>query len=66
MRSSRGSRAGFEALDYDRQHDLVLGKARQRALNARGEHLVVDGLVGAASIAAARRHGYARWRDVPG
>lgn len=30
----------------------------------RGEHLTVDGLVGPASIAAARRHGFTRWRDV--
>lgn len=32
--------------------------------NALGEHLTVDGLVGPASIAAARRHGFTRWRDV--
>jgi hypothetical protein len=29
-----------------------------------GEHLVVDGVCGPASLAAMRRHGFARWRDV--
>ncbi len=55
--------AGAEPLDYDRGEDIERGKRRQAALNARGERLVVDGLVGPASIAAARRHGFARWRD---
>jgi hypothetical protein len=56
--------AGAEPLDYDRGEDIELGKRRQSALNARGERLAVDGLVGPASIWAMRQHGFARWRDV--
>jgi hypothetical protein len=55
---------GFEALDYAGGEDLEVGRKRQQALVARGEHLVVDGLVGPASLAAARRQGFAHWRDV--
>jgi len=55
---------GFEALDYERCEDLECGRRRQTALRARGERLEVDGLVGPASLAAARRQGFARWRDV--
>jgi hypothetical protein len=57
---------GFEALDYDAGEDLAVGKQRQAVLNAHGERLVVDGLVGPASMAAARRQGFVRWRDVHG
>jgi hypothetical protein len=32
----------------------------QIALNARGEHLVVDGMCGPVSVAAAKRQGFAR------
>lgn len=56
---------GFEGLDYAGGEDLLKGKARQQALNASGGALVVDGLVGAASLAEARRQGFKRWRDVP-
>jgi hypothetical protein len=56
---------GFEGLDYDGGEDLELGRARQAVLVARGERIVVDGLVGAASLVAARRQGFVRWRDVP-
>lgn len=56
---------GFEGVDYDGGEDLLLGKARQAELVARGERLDVDGLVGPASLAAARRQGFPRWRDVP-
>jgi len=56
---------GFEGVDYDGGEDLELGRHRQAALVARGEQLEVDGLVGPASLAAARRQGFARWRDVP-
>lgn len=56
--------AGAEPLDFASGQDLALGRRRQAALNARGERLVVDGLVGPASIAAARRQGFVRWRDV--
>ncbi|HEX3763177.1 MAG TPA: N-acetylmuramoyl-L-alanine amidase [Kofleriaceae bacterium] len=56
--------AGAEPLDFASCEDLAVARRRQAALNARGERLTVDGLVGPASIAAARRHGFARWRDV--
>jgi hypothetical protein len=56
--------AGAEPLDFASGEDLAVARRRQAALNARGERLTVDGLVGPASIAAARRHGFARWRDV--
>ncbi len=56
---------GFEAVDYDSGEDLELGRARQRWLVGWGERLVVDGIVGRVSLAAARRQGWARWRDVP-
>jgi len=62
---------GFEGVDYDGGEDLELGKRRQAALNAADAKagntcrpLVVDGIVGPASLAAARRLGFARWRDV--
>jgi hypothetical protein len=62
---------GFEGVDYDGGEDLQLGKARQAALNAADARLgltwrplVVDGVGGPASVAAMRRHGYERWRDV--
>jgi hypothetical protein len=55
---------GFEGLDYDGLEDVELGKRRQAALVARGEQLAVDGIVGPASLAAARRQGFALWRDV--
>jgi hypothetical protein len=64
--------AGAEGLDYSNSDDLVRGRARQLALNALDaaaaatwRPLVVDGLVGQTSLAAARRLGYSRWRDVP-
>jgi hypothetical protein len=55
---------GFEGVDYAGCEDLVIGRARQRALVARGERIKVDGLVGPASLAAAHRQGFSRWRDV--
>jgi hypothetical protein len=55
---------GFEPVDYAAGEDLAIGRQRQAALIARGERLVADGLVGPASLAAARRQGFARWRDV--
>lgn len=55
---------GFEGHDYDSAEDLVVGRHRQRALNDRGEQLVVDGVCGPGSMAAMRRQGFARWRDV--
>lgn len=56
---------GFEGLDYNGREDLLLGKGRQATLNAHGARLAVDGVVGPASIAAAKLQGYGRWRDVP-
>jgi hypothetical protein len=56
---------GAEPLDYATGEDLAKGRARQRALRVRGEQLMVDGLVGTASLAAARRQGFKRWADVP-
>jgi hypothetical protein len=63
---------GFEGVDYAAREDLERGMARQRALNAeasrRGETwapLVVDGLIGPASLARAKQLGFVRWRDVP-
>ncbi len=61
---SRLAALGFEGVDYDGGEDLEVGKQRQAALNARGERLVIDGIVGPASLAAAQRQGFARWRDV--
>lgn len=63
---------GLEELDYAGGQDLELGRARQRWLNTeasrRGDTrspLAVDGLVGPLSLQAAKRLGFARWRDVP-
>ncbi len=56
--------SGFESLDYATGEDLTVGKKRQSILVARGESLVVDGVVGPATIAAMRRQGFRRWRDV--
>lgn len=64
---------GFEGLDYDYDggEDLAVGKRRQAELNALDAKagntirpLVVDGIVGPGSMAAARRLGFTRWRDV--
>ena len=62
---------GYEGLDYDGGEDIELGKRRQLALNAADAKagntwspLVIDGVAGPASIAAMRRHGLHRWRDV--
>lgn len=55
---------GCEGLNYDHGDDLLVGKQRQAALNARGESLTVDGVVGPATIAAMQRHGFRRLRDV--
>ena len=55
--------AGSEPLHFDLYEDLEIGRQRQRVLVERGEKLVIDGLVGPASMAAAHRH-FDRWRDV--
>lgn len=57
--------AGAEPLDYATGQDLDVGRARQRHLRGLGEPIVADGLVGPASMAAARRRGFARWSQVP-
>lgn len=56
---------GAEGLDFAREQDREAGRARQQALNASGGRLKVDGIVGPASLAEARRQGFRRWRDVP-
>ena len=61
---TRLAASGFEELDYAGGEDLLIGGQRQAALVARGERLTIDGVVGPASIAAARRQGFTRWRDV--
>lgn len=55
---------GAEPMDMSRDEDLARGRARQEWLNRRGGKLKVDGLVGPASLAEARRQGFRRWRDV--
>ena len=62
---------GFEMVDYDGYEDHKLGEFRQAALNAidakagnTNRPLVVDGIVGPASLATAGRLGFTRWRDV--
>jgi hypothetical protein len=64
--------AGVEGLDYNHDEDLEIGRRRQAALNALDARagntyrpLAVDGLVGPVSLAAAKRLGFVRWRDVP-
>lgn len=63
--------AGAEILDYGKREDLQIGCARQIWLNAADSRmgltnrpLTVDGVCGPASMAAMRRHGFARWADV--
>lgn len=53
-----------EGLDYHGDEDLLVGKERQAALNARGARLTVDGVFGPASATAMQRFGFRRWRDV--
>lgn len=57
--------AGAEPLDYSTGEDLRVGAARQTWLVQHGAKLTIDGKVGPQSLAAARRKGYTRWRDVP-
>jgi len=64
--------AGSEPVDYDHGQDLSLGRQRQARLNQLtalrhdlcAVPLLVDGVCGPASLAAMRRHGFSRWRDV--
>lgn len=56
--------AGGEGVLARSYQDLELSSGRQRWLNAHGAKLVVDGLAGPASLAAARGMKLA-WRDVP-
>lgn len=55
---------GAEGMDFEGKEDILLGKERQLALNARGARLTVDGVCGPASWAAMRALGISRWRDV--
>jgi hypothetical protein len=67
----RLERAGVEELNYDLNEDLEVGRRRQTLLNAMDaavghtyRPLTVDGECGPASLAAMRRHEFARWKDV--
>ncbi|HSR79122.1 MAG TPA: N-acetylmuramoyl-L-alanine amidase [Xanthobacteraceae bacterium] len=55
---------GSESLDFRSGEDLKIARVRQMKLLSLGERLTVDGLVGPASMAAAKRQGFASWRDV--
>lgn len=55
---------GSEPLDFVSGQDLAVAKRRQMKLLSLGERIDVDGLVGPASMAAAKRQGFKRWRDV--
>lgn len=55
---------GAEGIDYESGQDLSVARFRQQVLRDRGEQIAVDGLVGPASLAAATRQGFTRWRDV--
>ena len=62
---------GAETVDYDAREEQKLARQRQARLNQLAARdgltfrpLVVDGIVGPASIAAMVRHGFDRWRDV--
>lgn len=58
--------AGAEPLDFSVAQDLEVGTKRQRYLASRGVNVgPLDGLIGPQSMAAARRLGFRRWRDVP-
>lgn len=57
--------AGGEPVNAAARQDVALSKARQAWLNQHGELLSVDGLAGPVSLAAGRRAGFRRWRDVP-
>lgn len=52
--------AGAEPVLITHGQDLELAKARQKTLR-----ITADGLVGPASMAAARKAGYSRWSHVP-
>lgn len=56
---------GSEPLDFASSQDLAVARKRQMKLLSLGERVDVDGLAGPASIAAAKRQGYKRWRDIP-
>lgn len=62
---------GAEAVDYDAREEQTLARQRQARLNQLDARdgltlrpLVVDGIVGPASIAAMARRRFDRWRDV--
>lgn len=56
---------GFERVDFHALEDILIGKERQAALNARGARLSVDGQVGPRTLLAAENRGFRRWADVP-
>lgn len=56
---------GFEQLDFELKQDLKVGADRQSYLVGHGARIEIDGKVGPVSLAAARRQGFKKWRDVP-
>jgi hypothetical protein len=50
--------SGAESFDFDGGEDIATWRSRQRMLNARGHHLVEDGLPGPATTAALKLDGY--------
>lgn len=56
---------GMEGVDYDGNEDAVLAARRQKTLNDKyGAGVAVDGVCGPASLAAMRKAGISRWRDI--
>jgi hypothetical protein len=55
---------GFESFDLDRREDLFVWKRRQAKLNAMGERLTVDGIVGPGTMQAMHRHGFKSGREL--
>lgn len=56
--------AGAEPFDYALRQDLYTWQQRQRAMNALGEQLKVDGIAGPSTIAAMRRRGFANGKAI--
>jgi hypothetical protein len=57
--------AGAEPFGFSVRQDIFTWQRRQRALNRLGASLEADGICGPATIAAMRKFGFARGRDIP-
>lgn len=57
-------RARFEGLDIAAGEDLAIWRKRQSLLVAMGEHLVIDGIPGPATMSALHRRGFRDGRDL--